>query len=63
MDLFSYLLGKKSSGGGGTTTGLDFTELGFSDTPEGMQDKFDYALNIKETWIPSTYYYNKYANE
>ena len=47
MDLFSYLLGKKSGGsGGGGGTGLDWTKIGYEGTPQSIINGYNYAKNI-----------------
>lgn len=50
MEITSYLLGKKSSGGGGGSGGLDWTALGYSGTPQALQEDYDYSLQIKNNW-------------
>lgn len=56
MDLFSYLLGKGSGGGGSSK---DWSAIGFQSEPACIQDGYDYALQIKNNWaspvIPSFY--------
>lgn len=51
MDIVSYLLGKNSSSGGGG--GLDWSLLGYENTPESIIDGYNYALNIKNNWDSS----------
>lgn len=46
MDITSYLLGKKSSGGGG----LDWSAIGYSETPQGIIDIYDYSKQIYDNW-------------
>ena len=49
MDAVSYLLGKQSSGGGG----LDWSAIGYSGTPQVIEDGYNYAVEIKNNWTPS----------
>lgn len=51
MDITSYLLGKKSSGGGGG--GLDWSAIGYEGTPKGLEDAYNYAIEIQENWDSS----------
>ena len=46
MDLTSYLIGRKSSGGGGGD--IDWSLIGYSGTPQYIIDGFDYAKEIQE---------------
>ena len=46
MDLTSYLLGKKSSGGGG----LDWTAIGYTQSPKSISDGYTYAKQIYDNW-------------
>ncbi len=64
MDVLSYLMGKKASSGegGGGTTGLDWSTLGFDTPPTCVQDIYDYSLEIKENWEPAASLANKYAS-
>lgn len=55
MDVVSYLLGKNSSGGGG---GLDWSIIGYEDTPQSIIDGYNYALNIKNNWNSSVVSFN-----
>lgn len=49
MDVFSYLLGKQQGGssGGGD---IDWSAIGFDGMPQGIQDGYDYAVEIMENW-------------
>lgn len=49
MDLFSYLLGKSKSGGGGSSD-LDWKSIGFTSTPQSIIDGYDYAEYIYNEW-------------
>lgn len=49
MDIPSYLLGKKASGGGGTSS-IDWSAIGYNSIPNSIQTGYDYALQIKENW-------------
>lgn len=51
MDITSYLLGKKSSSGGGG--GLDWSAIGYSDTPQSIKDGYNYAKQIYDNWDSS----------
>lgn len=53
MDVLSYLLGKESSGGGGGGSSLDWSAIGYSDTPQGIIDGYNYAKNIYDNWDSS----------
>lgn len=48
MDITSYLLGKKASGGGGS--GLDWSAIGYNETPQGIIDIYDYSKQIYDNW-------------
>lgn len=49
MDITSYLLGKKSGGGGGSS-GFDWEAIGYERTPKGLEDAYNYAKQIQENW-------------
>ena len=49
MDITSYLLGKKASGGG--SGGLDWSALGYNETPSLIVDIYNYALDIQNDWV------------
>lgn len=59
-DIVSYLLGKNSAGGGG---GLDWSAIGYDNTPQAIIDGYNYALNIKNTFVPGTTLSWKWAND
>ena len=66
MDITSYLLGKKSSGGGGGST-LDWTAIGYSEEPQGVDDivpnGYNVAKDIYDNWDNTiTTCSNLYAN-
>lgn len=44
----------KTTIGGSSGNGLDFTELGYPSTPYYIQEAFDYAKEIKENWTTIT---------
>lgn len=46
------------TGGGG----VDFTTLGFPSTPEAISNGYNYALNIKNTWVESSSLRGKYKS-
>ena len=48
MDVFSYLLGKKSGGGG--TMYPDWTQIGYNEVPEGIIEAYNYAKDIYDNW-------------
>ena len=48
MEILSYALGKKSSGGG--TSGRDWTQIGYTKEPSAIQSGFDYAKQIQQNW-------------
>lgn len=51
MDTLSYLLGKKSSGGGGD---LNWSAIGYSGTPQSIVDGYNYAKYIQDNWQEDT---------
>lgn len=53
MDITSYLLGKNSSGGGGGG-GLDWTAVGYSNTPQAIIEAYNVAVNIKNNWTSTS---------
>lgn len=63
MDLFSYLLGKKAGSGGGGTTGLDWTLVGYETEPESIKEAYDYAKEIYDNWEPSEDLRSKFLND
>lgn len=55
MDLFSYLLGKKSAGaGGGGGSDLDWSAIGFQEPPLSMTAGYNYAKQIYDNWDNTT---------
>ncbi|MBO7695279.1 MAG: BspA family leucine-rich repeat surface protein [Methanobrevibacter sp.] len=69
MDLFSYLLGKKSSSsGGGGGGGLNWSQIGYNDAPQSIINGYNYAKNIYDNWDAtqtnlSSKYYQDYLIE
>lgn len=62
MDITSYLLGKKSGGGGGSLT-HDWTAIGYTGEPQEISDGYDYAVQLKNNWDSTqTNLSNKYAS-
>lgn len=61
MDITSYLLGKKSSGGGGS--GLDWSAIGYSNTPQTIIDDYNYAKQIYDNWENIGDLSSKFAND
>lgn len=62
MEILSYLLGKKASGGGGT--GRDWSAIGYSGEPKPITDGYNYAKQIYDNWDATiTSYENKYRND
>lgn len=60
MDITSYLLGKKASGGGG----LDWEAIGYSKEPQSISDDYNYAKNIYDNWDNTqTNLMSKFAND
>lgn len=49
MDLFSYLLGKQSGGGGGGDS-HDWSLIGYSEEPQAIEEGYNYAVEIMENW-------------
>lgn len=49
MEVTSYLLGKKSSGGG-STGGLNWASIGYTGTPQILSYGYDYAQTIYDNW-------------
>lgn len=65
MDVTSYLLGKQAGGGGGST-GMDWTALGYNGVPNYIQKGYDYALQIKKLYTPRSdmsYAYESVSND
>lgn len=52
MDLFSYLLGKNNSGGGGGSN-IDWSAIGYEGTPQSVIDGYNYAKTIYDNWDSS----------
>ena len=59
MDVLSYMLGKKASGG----SDLDWTALGYEERPQAIDDGYTYALEIKNNWIPASNLSNKFQDD
>lgn len=53
MEITSYLLGKKSAGGGGSSSGLDWKTLGYDPAPLPVVDDYNYSKTIQENWDAS----------
>ena len=53
MDVLSYLLGKSSSGGGGGGSSLDWSAIGYSDTPQSIIADYNYSKDIYDNWDSS----------
>ena len=54
-----------STGGGtGSTSGLDWSEIGYSEQPQSLTDGYDYAKQIYDSWNPkqTSLFYNGNAN-
>ena len=49
MEISSYLLGKKASGGGGGTD-TRWQQIGYEEEPKSVQDGIDYAKEIYDNW-------------
>lgn len=62
MDIFSYLLGKQQGGssGGGD---IDWSAIGFNGMPQGIQDGYDYAIEIMENWDPEATLQSKFFRD
>lgn len=61
MDITSYLLGKKSSGGGGSG-GLDWSAIGYDSTPQAIVDDYNYSKQIYDNW-DSTQTSHSFSND
>lgn len=48
MDIESYILGKKASGGG--SSDLDWSAIGYTQTPQSIIDGYNYAIYIQNNW-------------
>lgn len=62
MDVVSYMLGKNSSGGGGSSD-LDWTAIGYEERPQVIDDGYNYALQIKNNWTPADTLQNKFKDD
>lgn len=62
MDITSYLLGKNASGGGGGSD-LDWTAIGYEERPQVIDDGYNYAKQIQNTWTPSSDLTSKFAHD
>ena len=63
MDTISYLLGKKSSGGGGSGgQDLDWSALGYSERPNSIDAGYNFALVVQKQFVDASSLYNKYYN-
>lgn len=51
MDLTSYLMGRKSSGGGSGV--IDWSQIGYESTPQSLIDDFNYSKEIMDNWDSS----------
>lgn len=60
MDIVSYLLAKNSGGGGGSS--VDWSAIGYEGTPQSVIDGYNYALEIKNNWVPNTSLAQKFMN-
>ena len=63
MDITSYLLGKNSAGGGGGSSDLDWTAIGYDSTPQPIIDEYNYAKKIYDNWVPATDLSSKFRND
>lgn len=62
MDITSYLLGKQAGGGSGSD--VDWSAIGYQETPEPITIGYDYAVTIKNNWDASqTSLRNKFSND
>ena len=52
MDITSYLLGKNSAGGG--SSDLDWSVIGYSNTPQAITEAYNAAVNIKNNWTSTS---------
>lgn len=46
-----------TGGGGGD---IDWSAIGYSETPQDITDAYDYAVQIKNNWVSSTSYTNRF---
>ena len=60
MELASYILGKKSGGGG--TGDIDWSAIGYNGTPIEIVNAYNYALQIKEEWTKPISMANNFSN-
>ena len=64
MDLFSYLLGKKSSNGGGSGGDIDWSSIGYNGTPETIENAYNHAKEIYDNWDSTqTSLYEKFKSD
>lgn len=63
MDITSYLLGRKSSGGGGGGSDLDWSAVGFDNTPQSIMSIYNYSKQIYDDWDDTASLYDKFAED
>lgn len=61
MDITSYLLGKKASGGG--SGGVDWSAIGYNETPDGINKIYNKAIAVKNDWDGGSSLYRTYKND
>lgn len=60
-DVTDYEQAVVNVGGGGSD--LDWTALGYEERPEVIDDGYNYALQIKNNWVPASNLSNKFKND
>lgn len=60
VDVTNYASANVKIAGG---SGVDWSAIGYSEEPQFIQDGYDYAIQIKNNWVTSTSYYQKFYND
>ncbi len=62
LDLTSYLIGTKNSGGG-SGGGYDWSNIGYSYDPLTLQEAYSYSKNLYDNWQPTTTLAEKFKGD
>ena len=49
--------------GGGSGSGINWSEIGYEEEPSVIKDGYDYAVEIKNNWVPATNLANKFNSD